>query len=83
MVMQEEHGIYLGSSHVLHNTLRPTSLWIVLMRGDQMSFGGSLPVLYSPGGKVTDLRNQILANYNSCIRRGYDIYPNRLGFLVH
>jgi hypothetical protein len=40
-----------------------------------------LPALYSPGGKVTDLRNLIPANYNSRIRRGYDIYPNRLGFL--
>jgi hypothetical protein len=45
--------------------------------------GGSLPTLYSPGGKVTDLRNPILADYNSCIRRGYDIYPNRLCFLNH
>jgi hypothetical protein len=43
----------------------------------------SLPVLYSMGGKVTDLRNLILADYNSRIRRWYDIYPNRLGFLDH
>jgi hypothetical protein len=40
-----------------------------------------LPALYSPGFKVTDLRNPILANYKSCIHRGYAIYPNRLGFL--
>jgi hypothetical protein len=45
--------------------------------------GGSLPALYSLVGKVTDLRNLILANYNSCIHKGYDIYPNRLGFLDH
>jgi hypothetical protein len=43
--------------------------------------GGSLPALYSPEGKVTDLRNPIPGNYNSRIYRGYDIYPNQLGFL--
>jgi hypothetical protein len=42
---------------------------------------GSLPTLYSTGGKVTDLRNLILADYNCCIHGGYDICPNRLGFL--
>jgi hypothetical protein len=40
-----------------------------------------LPALYSPKGKVTDLRNPIPADYNSRIRKGYNIYPNRLGFL--
>jgi hypothetical protein len=43
--------------------------------------GGSLPALYSTEGKVTDLRNLILANYNSCIHGGHDVYPNQLGFL--
>jgi hypothetical protein len=43
--------------------------------------GGSLPALYSTGGKVTDLRNLIPADYNSCIYGGHDVYPNRLGFL--
>jgi hypothetical protein len=74
--------IYPSSGRRLCNTLRPMSLWIVLMR-DLISWGGPLPVLYSLGGKVTDLRNPIPANYNSHIRRGYDIYPNRLGFLDH
>jgi hypothetical protein len=38
MVMQEEHKIYLGSGYELHNTLRPASLWIVLMRDDDDVF---------------------------------------------
>jgi hypothetical protein len=40
-----------------------------------------LPALYSVGGKVTDLRNPDLADYNCCIHGGHDMYPNRLGFL--
>jgi hypothetical protein len=66
MVMQEEHKIYPGSGHVLCNTLRPVSLWIVLIR-DDMFLWGSLPTLYSMGGKVIDLRNLIPADYNSCV----------------
>jgi hypothetical protein len=34
MVMQEEHKIYPSSGRELRNTLRPVSLWIVLMRDD-------------------------------------------------
>jgi hypothetical protein len=84
MVTQEEHKIYPGSGHESRNTLRPASLWIVLMRDDDDVFwGGSLPTLYTLGGKVTDLRNLILADYNHCIYGGYDIYPNRLCFLDH
>jgi hypothetical protein len=45
--------------------------------------GGSLPALYSTGGKVTDLRNLILADYNSYIHGGHDVYSNQLGFLDH
>jgi hypothetical protein len=45
--------------------------------------GGSLPALYSTGGKVIDLRNLVTINYNYCIHGGHDIYPNRLGFLDH
>jgi hypothetical protein len=48
---------------------------------DEMFCGGSLPALYSMGGKITDLMNLIPADYNSCIHRGHDVYPNRLGFL--
>jgi hypothetical protein len=40
-----------------------------------------LPALYNMRGKVIDLRNLILTDYNYCICGGYDIYPNRLGFL--
>jgi hypothetical protein len=36
MVTQEEHKIYPGSARELRNTLRPASLWIVLMRDDEM-----------------------------------------------
>jgi hypothetical protein len=42
--------------------------WYVMMMMMMMCFeGGSLPSLYSTGGKVTDLRNLILADYNCCI----------------
>jgi hypothetical protein len=34
MVMQDEHKVYPGSGRKLHNTLRPASLWIVLVRDD-------------------------------------------------
>jgi hypothetical protein len=44
-------------------------------------FKGALLVLYSMGGKVTDLKNLIPTDYNSCIYGGHDFYPNRLGFL--
>jgi hypothetical protein len=40
-----------------------------------------LPALYSMGDKVTDLRNLIPCDYNSCIHGGHDVYSNRLGFL--
>jgi hypothetical protein len=43
--------------------------------------GRSFPALYSTGGKVTYLKNLIPADYNNCIRGGYDIYHNQLGFL--
>jgi hypothetical protein len=82
MVTQEEHEIYPGSGRELHNTLRPTSLWIVLIR-DDYDLRGSLPALYSTGGKVTDLRNLILADYNRCIHGGYNIYSDQLCFLDH
>jgi hypothetical protein len=36
MMTQDEHGVYLGSNHELRNTLRPMSLWIVLIRDDEM-----------------------------------------------
>jgi hypothetical protein len=82
--MQDEHEVYLGSGRKLSNTLRPVSLWIVLVCDDDVFWGGSLLALYSTGGgKVTDLRNLILANYNWCIHRGYDIYSNQLCFLDH
>jgi hypothetical protein len=42
---------------------------------------GSLPALYSPGGKVIDLRNLVPIGYNHCIRIGHEIYSNRPGFL--
>jgi hypothetical protein len=80
MVTQDEHRVYLGSGRELHNTLCPASLWIVLMCDDVFS-GGSLPALYSTGGKVIGLRNLVPIGYNCCIHGGYDIYPNRLGFL--
>jgi hypothetical protein len=67
----------------LRNTLRLASLRIVLMHDDEMFWGGSLPALYNTGGKVIDLRNLILADYNCCICGGYDIYSNRLCFLDH
>jgi hypothetical protein len=38
---------------------------------------GSLPALYSTGGKVTDLRSLVPIGYNNCIYMGYEIYPNR------
>jgi hypothetical protein len=83
MVIQDEHRAYPGSGHEMRNTLRPASLWIVLIRDDDAFWGRSLLALYSSGGKVIDLRNLILADYNSCIHRGYNIYPNRLCFLDH
>jgi hypothetical protein len=76
MVTQEEQKIYPGSDCESRNALCPVSLWIVLIRDDDDVLRGSLPALYSSGGKVTDLRNLILADYNCCIRGGYDIYPN-------
>jgi hypothetical protein len=42
---------------------------------------GPCPPYIVRGGKVTDLKNLILADYNSCIHVGHDVYPNRLGFL--
>jgi hypothetical protein len=44
---------------------------------------GSLPALYNPGGKVTDLRNLVPIGYNNYIRMGHEIYPNQPGFLDH
>jgi hypothetical protein len=38
MVTQEEHKIYPGLGHESRNTLRPASLWIVLMRDDDDVF---------------------------------------------
>jgi hypothetical protein len=35
-VTQDEHKVYPGLGHELRNTLRPTSLWIVLIRDDEM-----------------------------------------------
>jgi hypothetical protein len=81
MVTQDEHEIYPGSARELRNTLCPASFWIVLVRGDDVFRGGSLPALYSTGVKVTDLRNLISTDYNYCIHGGYDIYSNRLCFL--
>jgi hypothetical protein len=83
MVTQDEHRVYLGLGRELRNTLRPTSLWIVLIRDDDVFCGGSLPALYSTRGKVIDLRNIIPADYNYCIHGGYDIYSNRLCSLDH
>jgi hypothetical protein len=37
MVMQDEHELYLGSGREQRNTIRPASLWIVLMC-DEMFF---------------------------------------------
>jgi hypothetical protein len=34
MVTQDEHKVYPGLGHELHNTLRPASLWIVLVCDD-------------------------------------------------
>jgi hypothetical protein len=51
--------------------------WCVMMCFE----GGSLPALYSTGGKVIDLRNLVLIGYNSYIHGGYNIYHNRLGFV--
>jgi hypothetical protein len=34
MVTQDEHKVYPGSGHELRNTLRPASLWIVLVCDD-------------------------------------------------
>jgi hypothetical protein len=34
-------------------------------------------------GVTADLRNLVPIGYNYCIHGGYDIYPNRLGFLDH
>jgi hypothetical protein len=79
---QDEHRVYPGLGRELCNALRPVSLWIALMMM-MMCFEGVLPALYSLGGKVIDLRNLILADYNCCICGGYDIYPNRLCFLDH
>jgi hypothetical protein len=36
MVMQDEQRVYLGSGHELRNTLRPVSLWIVLIHDDDV-----------------------------------------------
>jgi hypothetical protein len=38
MVTQDEHKVYPGSGCELYNTLRPTSLWIVLVRDDDDVF---------------------------------------------
>jgi hypothetical protein len=38
MVTQDEHMVYPGSSRELRNTLRPVSLWIVLIRDDDDVF---------------------------------------------
>jgi hypothetical protein len=82
-MMQDEHRVYPGLGRELCNALCPASLWIALMMMMIMCFEGVLPALYSSGGKVTDLRNLILADYNCCIYGGYDIYSNRLCFLDH
>jgi hypothetical protein len=79
MVMQDEHRVYPGSDRKPRNTLRPGSLWIVLMYDDILR--GSLPALYSTGGKVIYLRNLVPIGYNYCIHGGHNIYLNRLGFL--
>jgi hypothetical protein len=73
MVTQEEHKIYSGSGHELRNTLCPASLWIVLRCDDEVFWGGSLPILYSTRGMVTNLRNLILSNHNCYIHGGYDL----------
>jgi hypothetical protein len=78
MVTQDEHKVYPGSGRELHNNLCPASLWIVLVCDDDDVLRGSLPALYSMGGKVTNLRNLIPADYSRYIRKGYDIYLNRL-----
>jgi hypothetical protein len=36
MVAQEKHKIYPGSGRESHNTLHHASLWIVLMRDDDV-----------------------------------------------
>jgi hypothetical protein len=82
MVTQGEHMVYPGSGHKLRNILRPASLWIVLIRDDDV-LRGSLPTLYSTEGKVIDLRTLVPIGYNYCIHKEHDIYPNRLGFLDH
>jgi hypothetical protein len=73
---------YHNTRGVTCNTLRPATLWIVLIVY-QMNWGGSLPALYSMGGKVIDLRNLSLISYNNHIHMGYEIYPNRPGSLDH
>jgi hypothetical protein len=36
MVMQDEHKVYPGLGRELRNTLHPMSLWIVLIRDDDL-----------------------------------------------
>jgi hypothetical protein len=36
MVTQDEHKVYPGSARELRNTLWPASLWIVLIRDDDV-----------------------------------------------
>jgi hypothetical protein len=36
MMTQDEHKVYPGSDRELRNTLRPVSLWIVLIHDDDM-----------------------------------------------
>jgi hypothetical protein len=42
---------------------------------------GSLPALYSTGGKITDLRNLVPIGYHDHIHIGHETYPNRPGSL--
>jgi hypothetical protein len=41
--MQDEHEIYLGSGRELRNTLHLVSLWVILVRDDDVFRGGPFP----------------------------------------
>jgi hypothetical protein len=52
MVTQDEHRVYLGLGHELRNTLRPASLWIVLMRDDEVFEEGPCPPYIVQGARL-------------------------------
>jgi hypothetical protein len=80
MVTQDEHGVYPGSGREQRNTLRPASLWIVLMYDEMFFEGGPCPP-YIVRGQGYRSKESNPSRLQLLYHGGYDIYPNRLGFL--